>query len=121
VTPTPKPDPVGDYRTVFDAIATHFNVPRLPWNFGREAKAVNLLLKAQPRAAPADFVAFLDYLQSVWPWSAEPTRLPKFSDAQAADHWPQWWALGRPTNANRVVSRNGKAAAPAIAIVKSWD
>ncbi len=118
-TPVPKATDTPNYQDVFTAIATHYGLPRLPWNFGREAKALNVLLKTQPRAAPGDLIAFLDYLQSVWPWSGEPTRLPKFSDAQTADHWPQWWARGRPTSAG-LVSRNGTQG-PQIAIVKSWD
>jgi len=90
---TPPLDPGFDFKGLWSAIEDHTG-RKLLWNFATETQAVKRIVKAYPGVTFAELIAFLAYLETVFPWSQDPTKQATFSEG--AKHFARWYTNGQP-------------------------
>lgn len=94
--PAPKAGVGFDFPGLWAGVAAHLGY-KPTWNYTQETAAVKRLLSAYPTARAPDFVRFLGYVGTLWPFSNDPERQPSFSDG--AKHFGKWFAGGQPAAA----------------------
>ncbi len=105
----PAPKPGFAYQEIWDGVIAQQGY-KPTWNYTVECKAVKRLLSAYPNAQPDDFVRFLAYIRTCWPWVEESTRQPTFSES--TKHFGAWQAAGQPDRAIDKPRQNDKRPQP---------
>jgi hypothetical protein len=103
----PPPDPAFDCKALWAAIEAHTG-RKLLWSYAIETQAVKRIVRAYPAVTVAELIAFLAYLETVFPWSRDPTKQVTFSEG--AKHFAGWYTGTQPTTlVEKGSTANGRA------------